>query len=463
MTGAHWAERGGLSWPLLAWTILVVGISVWTAASYIQHASVDVVCSDTWDYMQMIDGFLSGVFDPSEILKAHNQNRTAILVGILLTSARFDNFNQKHIEYLNLFFVSITLVNVLYLSYLLFKGRPLARGVITLVSSIALFSLVQWENLLLSINLIFFSTVAFSVTSIVLMALCLRGQYTQMTAAILFAVAVIMSELALFSMGGGVVVWAVNLVQIGLAIILFQFQVRALTALLAYLAIAIVSVSAYLWGLEAGGSLWFLLSHPLESLAYFMIGTGNSIVGWFSNGPALWLDFLVGLFLNLVFLFVFAHFRRLPLEEQRRSLVLISLILFGVLEQVLVTYGRLPLLGLSSAATSRYSTLTVVAPVAALIFLILHADVSLACLRLAVVTGLVMLMFTVIGDRRQMISAGAMHFYYSSLQQFLLDDKKIGPWEQMLLGRKPLDIIQKGNEVLRKYRLSFYRRLPVPS
>jgi hypothetical protein len=461
MTGAHWAERGGLSWPLLAWTILVVGISVWTAASYIQHASVDVVCSDTWDYMQMIDGFLSGVFDPSEILKAHNQNRTAILVGILLTSARFDNFNQKHIEYLNLLFVSITLVNVLYLSYLLFKGRPLARGVITLVSSIALFSLVQWENLLLSINLIFFSTVAFSVTSIVLMALCLRGQYTQMTAAILFAVAVVMSELALFSMGGGVVVWAVNLVQIGLAIILFQ--VRALTALLAYLAIAIVSVSAYLWGLEAGGSLWFLLSHPLESLAYFMIGTGNSIVGWFSNGPALWLDFLVGLFLNLVFLFVFAHFRRLPLEEQRRSLVLISLILFGVLEQVLVTYGRLPLLGLSSAATSRYSTLTVVAPVAALIFLILHADVSLACLRLAVVTGLVMLMFTVIGDRRQMISAGAMHFYYSSLQQFLLDDKKIGPWEQMLLGRKPLDIIQKGNEVLRKYRLSFYRRLPVPS
>ena len=320
MTGAHWAQREGLSWPLLAWTILVVGISVWIAASYIQHASVDVVCSDTWDYMQMIDGFLSGAFDPSEILKAHNQNRTAILVGILLTSAQFDNFNQKNIEYLNLLFVSMTLTNVLYLLYSLFKGRPLARGVITLVSSIALFSLVQWENFLLSINLTFFSTVAFSVTSIVLMALCLHGQYTQMTAAILFAVAVVMSELALLSMGGGVVVWAVNLVQISLAIVLFQ--VRALTALLAYLAIAIV---AYLWGLEAGGSLWFLLSHPLKSLAYFMIGTGNSIVGWFSNGSALWLDFLVGLFLNLVFLFVFAHFKRLSLEEQSRSLVLISL------------------------------------------------------------------------------------------------------------------------------------------
>ena len=460
MTGEYCAKREAFSWPLLAWTILVVGLAVWITAGYIQRASVDVVCSDTWEYLQMIDGFLSGAFDPSEILKAHNQNRTAILVGILLTSARFDNFNQKDMAYLNIFFVLITLANVLYLSYLLFKGRPLAKAVITLVSSIALFSLVQWENFLLSINLTFFSTVAFSVTSIVLVAMFLHEQHTQMTALILFALAVATSELALLSMGGGIAVWAVNLVQIGLAIVLLQ--VRAFAALLAYLAIAIVSTGAYLWGLEAGGNLWFLLSHPLESLAYFIIGIGNSIVGWFSNGPVFWLDFLVGSFLNLVFLFVFAHFARLPLHEQKRSLVLISLILFGLMEQVLITYGKLPL-SFSSSALSRYSTLTVIAPLAALIFLALYADISLACLRLAVLTGLVMLAFAVIGDRKQMISAGAMRFYYTSLQQFLLDDKKIGPWEQMLLGRQPLDVIQKGNEVLRKYRLSFYHRLPVPS
>jgi hypothetical protein len=408
----------------------------------------------------MIDGFLSGSFDPSEILKAHNQNRTVILVGILLTSARFDYFNQKDIAYLNVMFVFITLSNLLYLSYLLFKERPLAKAVVTLVGSVTLLSLVQWENFLLSINLTFFSTVAFSVMSIVLIAGFLHEQHTQTTALIVFTLAVVTSELALLSMGGGITVWAVNLVQIGLAIVLLQ--VRAFPALLAYLAISIVSISAYLWGLEAGGDLWFLLSHPLESLAYFIIGIGNSIVGWFSNGPALWLDFLVGFFLNSVFLFVFAYFARLPLHEQKRSLVLISLILFGLLEQVLITYGRLPL-SFSSSALSRYSTLTVIAPLAALIFLALYADISLGCLRLAILTGLVMLAFAVIGDRKQMISAGAMRFYYTSLQQFLLDDKKIGPWEQMLLGRQPLDVIQKGNEVLRKYRLSFYHRLPVRS
>jgi hypothetical protein len=460
MAGEDRAEREGFSLPHLAWTILVVSFSVWIVASYIQHASADVVCSDTWEYMQMIGGFLSGAFDPSEIFRAHNQNRPAILVGILLTSAQFDNFNQKNMAYLNILFVLITLATFSYLSYLLFKRRSLAKGGIILVSSITLFSLVQSENFLLSINLTFFSTVAFSVTSILLIALFLQEQYTQTTAVILFALAVATSELALFSMGGGVVVWAVNLVQIGLAIVLLQ--VRAFAAFLAYLAIAIVSIGAYMWGLEVGGSVWLLLSHPLESLAYFIIGTGNSIVGWFSNGPVLWLDFLVGLFLNLVFLFIFAHFGRLPLQEQRRSLVLISLILFGLLEQVLITYGRLSF-GVSSAATSRYSTLTVIAPLAALIFLILYADLSQTCRRLAVLTGVTMVIFTVIGDRKQMISAGAMHFYYTSLQQFLLDDKNIGPREQMLLGREPIDVIQKGNEVLRKYRLSFYHRLPAPS
>jgi hypothetical protein len=174
----------------------------------------------------MIDGFLSGAFDPSEFLEAHNQGRTAIIVGVLLVSAQFDNFDQNYIEYLIIVFVSITLVNVIYLSYLLLKGRLLAKGVIVLVRSFALFSLAQWENFLLSINVTFFAVVAFSVVSIVAMARCLLGQYKRMTAATFFAVAVVTSELALLSMGGGVVVWVVNLVQIALAIVLFQ--VRAL-------------------------------------------------------------------------------------------------------------------------------------------------------------------------------------------------------------------------------------------
>src|SRR5208283_4612858 len=114
-----------VSWPLAAWTTFVVGVAVGIAAFDMRQASVDVVFSDTWGYIHMIDGFLSGNFDPAEFFKAHNQNRTAILVVALLTSTRFDHFNQRNIELLSLLFAFMTLGNFLYLAFTLIKDRPL--------------------------------------------------------------------------------------------------------------------------------------------------------------------------------------------------------------------------------------------------------------------------------------------------------------------------------------------------
>ena len=242
--------------------------------------------------------------------------------------------------------------------------------------------------------------------------------------------AVILSELASPSMGGGVVVWVVNLVQIGLAIVLFQ--ARAVGALLAYLAVAMVSVGAYLWGLNAGGSLSVLLSKPLEGLAFFVIGTGNSVVGLFvqgriwgrscgstSSSNSLWTSFCC----------LFSRTSSLcRVTKKKRSLPLIALILFGVLEQALIAYGRLPL-GLSNAATARYSTLTLIAPMVALIFLTLYADVSRVCMTLATLTGLVMLLFTIVSDRNELrIASGRL--YLGNLRQKILLDAKIGEEER---------------------------------
>ena len=456
MASAEWSGRRSESWPFFATTIFVVAVAVGIAAFDIAHASVDVVFSDTWGYIRMVDGFLSGAFAPSEILRAHNQNRSAVLVGALLASAKFDHFNQKNIEYLGVVFASLTLANVIYLIFVLFENRPLEKAIVAEVASLVVFSLVQCENFLLSINFVFFSTVAFSVTSIVVTARCVLGDDSRLTKAGLFVAAVILSELALLSMGGGVVVWVVNLVQIGLAIVLFQ--ARAVGALLAYLAVAMVSVGAYLWGLNAGGSLSVLLSKPLEGLAFFVIGTGNSVVGLFVQGshlgPILWLDFLVGLVLDLILLFVLAYFVSLPRDEKKRSLPLIALILFGVLEQALIAYGRLPL-GLSNAATARYSTLTLIAPMVALIFLTLYADVSRVCMTLATLTGLVMLLFTIVSDRNELrIASGRL--YLGNLRQKILLDAKIGEEERRILEWELVSDIQQGNAALKKHRLSFY-------
>jgi hypothetical protein len=170
----------------------------------------------------------------------------------------------------------------------------------------------------------------------------------------------------------------------------------------------------------------------------------------------LWLDFSVGLVLDLTFLFVFALFAQLPRDEQKRSLVLVSLILLGLMEEVLIAYGRL-MLGLSNAATSRYATLTVVAPVAALMFLTLYASASRACLLFAVLIGAVVLLFAAVADRNELNMAEARHAYESRLQTILLENR-IGSEEQRLFEWDSLPDIQQGNSVLRKYRLSSYRK-----
>ena len=113
---------------------------------------------------------------------------------------------------------------------------------------------------------------------------------------------------------------------------------------------------------------------------------------------------------------------------------------------------------LSNAATSRYATLTVVAPVATLMFLTLYASASRACLSFAILIGAVMLLFGAVADRNELNMAEARHAYGSRLQTILLENK-IGPEEQRLLEWDSVADIEQGNSVLRKYRLSSYRKL----
>ena len=264
--------------------------------------------------------------------------------------------------------------------------------------------------------------------------------------------AVVLSELALLSMGGGVAVWAVNLVQIGVSMALFRVRAAGVFAL--YAAIGVISIGAYLHGLDAGGSLAFALAHPLDAAGFFVIGTGNSIVGFFSNAPWLGLDFVVGAGLIGVYGYVFAHFARLPREEQKRSLPVVCLLLLGLAEQALLVYGRLPL-GVANGATARYSTLTVVSPAAALLFLTVYADRSRTCLALGALTGMALVVFAIIGDSNEWAMAPSRQAYQRNLQT-VLRGAEISPGDARQLEWDRLADIRNGVQSLRHYRLSLF-------
>src|SRR5258706_12839600 len=141
------------------------GLATW----HIHSASIDVAYSDTWRHMPLIEHFLGGSLDPSEIFAPSNQNRPALLKVSLLISTAYDHLNLKRMEYLSILSIAATIWVLASFSSPLFSNRRAVYFSIFSCISILLFSLAQWENFLLPANLVFFSMVTFSVGSILLM------------------------------------------------------------------------------------------------------------------------------------------------------------------------------------------------------------------------------------------------------------------------------------------------------
>ena len=135
-------ERSGEGWAMPAIMAVVVALAVGVAAGYIRNGAVDVVYSDTWGYLRMVDGFLSGSFDPWEMVRPHNQNRSVVLTAVLLGSALLDHFDQKAIMFLGVAFATLTTVLMIAVAHRLLRTRPAALAALSLVVSLSLMSLI---------------------------------------------------------------------------------------------------------------------------------------------------------------------------------------------------------------------------------------------------------------------------------------------------------------------------------
>jgi hypothetical protein len=428
------------------------GLATW----HIHSASIDVAYSDTWRHMRLIEHFLGGTLDPSEIFAPSNQNRPALLKVSLLVSATYDHLDLKKIEYLSIFCITATVCLLAFYTNILFKRHRATFLLIFLCVSVLLFSLAQWENFLLPVNFVLFSMIAFSVGSILLMGRHLgrdrsvRGLSWDMAAAIL------LSELALFSMGGGVLVWPVNLIQIALSGMLHRRRVGWELAL--YGAVGTASLAFYLHGLEPHLNIGYVLSHLAELLEFVLVGLGNSVVGYLDNVPLPRTSLAVGVVLSFLYCAAALTYWKLDLHEQRRSLGILCLLLLGVAQELLIGFGRLTL-GVAQAATSRYSTLTMVSAPAALILLALHARKSRASAALAGLLGVVMCGFAILADYGEFGMAESRRQYGENLRRILLQDHISDDDLRQLQSRSRSDV-ELGNRMLREFRLSFYHYQP---
>jgi hypothetical protein len=441
----------------LVFLVALVGAGA-LAVVHIARASANVVYADTWGHISMVGHFMSGRLFPAELFAPHNQNRPVVLNIILLLSARYDHLNLVHVEYLGVIFAIFTVVMLVYFCQQMFEGNYPLMFIVLSVATLLMLSLSQWENFLLPINIVFFSTISFSVGSILLLHRHLLRDRSNGLSVDFFG-AILLSALALFSMGGGILTPVVNTIQIVLSWILFRKQVR--TTIIVYVIITGLLTFIYLKSLGQSIDYKYDLTHLAEMSQFILAGLGNSTVGFFSNASILQLDIIFGIFLSAMYAFATIKFFRLPRPEQEQSLGVFSLLLLGIFEQMLIGLGRLHL-GVGNAASSRYATLTMISVVAALILLSTYTRGSRIYAALAILLGGGICSFAILADYEEAKMETARMQYAQNLQR-LLRGGQITEGEKAQFEWDNLEDIVNGNEILRQFGLSLYHEKSNPS
>jgi len=439
--------------PAFAFTILVLalaGLDVW----FIHNGTLDVVYADTWGYMRLVGDFLDRRLSVGEFFEAHNQNRTPVLDLLLLGSAALDRFNQRHLDYVS---VLLAVANtVLIVKLLPHEASKSAKAIVALAIAFLGLSLGQQENLLLSINVTFYLVVTFSILSIIALNRSLAAatggeRYRQL------ALAVGLSGLALLSMGGGAVLWIVNMIQIALTV--RHGARKAVPVLLVYGATGATFLLVYGLGLHQQNPALFLLAErPLSFFKFLLIESGRTVVGFFDNQPAIGLSMGVGAFVYLCCAAALVSYVRRPVAEKREMAVGFSLLMLGLGEQVLIASGRLSF-GVEYAAASRYTTLNMMAVVGALLLLSYRSARSKPHALLTAMLAVAVCGFTAVADYNEISMAAARRDYALGLQN-ILRRGAIGPDELVTLQWPNADDVTNGNATLRRHRLSFYGREP---
>lgn len=443
--------------PIIGALLAVSGITA-TAAWHIHEASRNIVFSDEWAFIPWIGKSLSGHTSLQVLWDQHRQTRDVLLRGLLLLSANFDHMNDQHLKYLGLAFAITTFVSIgIYFISIVSPRRRILAAWMLIPAAVVLLGLQQWEDFLLGINCVFFSTITFGVIAVILFERALRVDRHSHY----FVVgAITLALLSTLSTSAGLMTWIVLVVQGFLPGT--SIKTRGKTTVLAF--VGILTWFAYLWGFQGASSPLTLLIHPFSSMGYFLTTIGNSILS--STDTQLhWQDIVVGTLLLCVYLWCFiSYLRTRNPDNQARERPLICLILLGLLCSLLLTSGRSG--GVAPADASRYAALTVVAVVGA--WAILSVRVANHSVRshssfiqkiLIFSTTLVIIGICMgVSTETELSLTGARAAYFEQLAPILLSTTSPTNSQLRLFEWRPSEIRQS-IPILKRFHLNIYAAL----
>jgi len=318
--------------------ILVITLPVVLSFFFVKTYGVNVVFWDQWEIVPLFDKFFTGHLSFADLFARHNEHRIFFPRVVMLLLGVITHYNNVAEMYFSWFLIVLA-------SYVLFTAYIRTFGCTegTLIKFIPvvwlLFSLRQWENLLWGFQIQFYMVILF-----VLLALYLLE--TSKSLGWRFALSGVSGVIATFSLGNGLLIWPIGLVQI---LCTYRLQTKELRRL--YLKMATV------WSL-AGIFLYIVYfigytkpsHHPISSLGYLLACIGSPLA------IELYTALGMGLLLLLLFICVGGLSIRNKLNVQPSTPFCLSLVLFALLSAALLVLTRSGL-GVEQALSSRYTTI----------------------------------------------------------------------------------------------------------
>ena len=331
---------------LIIFPALILGFLLW-------KYGVNCPFMDEWDTPGMdLVQFNLGELNFDRLIRQHNESRK-LFPRLLFIYLSRNNWNPRSGMLISLLLSCLTTFNIYYLSKLTIKENTARRLAYLTLSSMLIFSPMQWENWLWGLQMITFIPIAAITSSLVII-------YTQNPMVVKLLASAVLATCATFSFANGIISWVVIFPALYLVA---GKNGRLAWVTTGWLLLFSLNVAVYFHDYHRPAqhpSLIDALGKPIQSIAYYLSFLGSPL-----GIHQLWLNQAIGL--GICLLIAFSYWYLLQINRDRsqdklwnehlieRLFPWLTILGYTFISGALTTAGRVGF-GVDQSLASRYVT-----------------------------------------------------------------------------------------------------------
>ena len=345
-----------LKWGVPILALGVTGVSAAMILYFILRYGVDIPYNDQWEYVGFFDHYSLCILSFEELFRFHNEYRKFFPNLITVLMGAQTHWNVRYEMWLIFGAVVLTSFNIYRLASLTNRGAAWQKWLAFALSSLFIFSPMQWENWIFGVQLEYY-------LPILCITACFTISFLRIHPALKLVWCAVLCTISTFSSVNGMISWLI--VFPALAFTGNRNEVfRKWFSIALWILVTIGALILYFTGFSKTGthpSMQTVLEEPWQALLYFFGTIGNSFRVIHSLDMILWMGAAVFTVFLLQIIYIFVHRKDQALVKT--SMIWILLGFYSLGTSVLLTLGRMGF-GLDQSLASRYTGFTLFIDVA---------------------------------------------------------------------------------------------------